>query len=128
MNQCPLSRTSRAELPERHHPASFARTGRRSNLLGLMFCLGTTFIIAAFAASAQGQSSATLAWNPVAGNVVAGYRLYQGGASLTYTNIIAAGNVTNETVSNLASGANYFFAVTAVGTNGQESAYSSEVR
>jgi len=114
-------------MTERHNPASSTRTGKRSKLLGLIHCLGTTFIVAAFTASAQGQSSANLAWNPVAGSAVAGYRLYQGGASLTYTNIIAAGNVTNSTVANLANGANYFFAVTAVGTNGLESAYSSEI-
>ena len=79
------------------------------------------------AASAQGQSSITLAWNPGAGNAIAGYRLYDGVASRTYTNVIVTGNVTTNTVTGLVSGVTYFFAVTAVGTNGLESDYSAEV-
>ena len=70
----------------------------------------------------------TLAWNPdAATNNIAGYNIYYGGASLTYTNKISLGNVTNETVSKLASGAIYYFAATAVNASGLESAYSSEV-
>jgi sulfur relay (sulfurtransferase) complex TusBCD TusD component (DsrE family) len=69
----------------------------------------------------------TLGWNPDSGSAIAGYRLYQGGASRTYTNVMAAGNLTNLTVSSLASGATYFFAVTAYNTNAVESDYSSEI-
>ena len=127
MNLCPFPRTSRAEIPERNNPASSTRTGRRSKLLGLMRWLGTTLSIVALAASAQGQSSVTLAWDPSPGGAIAGYRLYRGAASRTYTNVIATGNATSNTVSSLVTGATYFFAVTAVGTNGLESDYSSEV-
>ena len=69
----------------------------------------------------------TLAWDPSPGSAIAGYRLYEGGASRTYTNVIAAGNMTNATVSGLASGGTYFFAATAYDTSGLESDFSSEV-
>ena len=92
-----------------------------------MRCLGTTSIVVALAASAQGQSSVTLAWDPSPGSAIAGYRLYEGAASRTYTNVIAAGKVTSNTVSSLVGGATYFFAVTAYDTNGLESDFSSEI-
>jgi sulfur relay (sulfurtransferase) complex TusBCD TusD component (DsrE family) len=114
-------------MPERNNPISATRTGRRSKLLRLIQCLGTALSIAMLAASAQGQSSITLAWNPGAGNAIAGYRLHDGVASRTYTNVIATGNATSNTISGLAGGATYYFAVTAVGTNGLESGYSAEV-
>ena len=93
-----------------------------------MRCLGTTSIVVALATSAQGQSSVTLAWDPSPGSAIAGYRLYEGAASRTYTNVIAAGKVTSNTVSSLVGGATYFFAVTAYDTNGLESDFSSEIR
>jgi regulation of enolase protein 1 (concanavalin A-like superfamily) len=84
-------------------------------------------LLAAVAPSAWGQTGVTLAWDPSSAAGIAGYRLYEGGASRTYTNVIAAGNATTATASSLVSGASYFFAVTAVGTNGLESDYSSEI-
>ena len=69
----------------------------------------------------------TLAWDPSPGSGIAGYRLYQGAASRTYTNVIAVGNATTRTITSLASGATYFFAVTAYDTNGLESDFSSEI-
>ncbi len=75
----------------------------------------------------RGQTSVTLAWDPSARSGIAGYRLYEGGVSRTYTNAIEAGNATTATASNLLSGATYFFAVTAVGTNGLESDFSNEI-
>ncbi len=101
--------------------------GRLSQRLGLTCRLGVALILAALTASAQGQSSVTLAWDPSAGSSIAGYRLYTGGASRTYTNVISAGNATAITVNGLTRGATYFFAVTAVGTNGLESMFSSEI-
>ena len=41
--------------------------------------------------------------------------------------MISTGSATTATVSNLVSGATYYFAVTAVDTNGQESDFSSEI-
>jgi hypothetical protein len=72
-------------------------------------------------------TSVTLAWNPSAGANIAGYKIYYGAASLTYTNTTDVGNLTNATVGNLISGATYFFAATAYDASGLESDYSTEV-
>jgi hypothetical protein len=146
MNMCPRSNLERTITPEPHGCVSSPRIcasgpsrefqlhraidplGRLSKLLCLTRCLVATLIVAALSASAQGQASVTLAWDAASpSGGISGYRLYKGGASGTYTNIIAVGNATTATSSNLVSGASYYFAVTAVGTNGLESDYSSEV-
>ena len=102
--------------------------GRRSRPIGQALVLAAVLIIAAFAASAnQRQFNVTLAWDPSPDGSVAGYRLYDGVSSGTYTNVIDVGNATNATVSNLVSGVTYFFAATAYDTNGQESVFSNEV-
>jgi hypothetical protein len=100
---------------------------RLSAFLGLKRYLGAAIIAAAVSSSAQGQSRVTLAWDPSPGGAIAGYRLYDGVASRTYTNIIDAGNVTTQAVSGLTAGVTYFFAVTAYDTNGLQSDYSSEL-
>jgi sulfur relay (sulfurtransferase) complex TusBCD TusD component (DsrE family) len=69
----------------------------------------------------------TLAWDPDPASDIAGYRLYEGGASRTYTNVMDVGIATNGTFSGLVSGATYFFAATSYNTNGIESDYSAEV-
>jgi hypothetical protein len=97
------------------------------HLLGLKRYLGTAIIAAAVGSSAQAQSRVTLAWDPSPGGAIAGYRLYDGVASRTYTNIINAGNVTTQAVGGLTAGVTYFFAVTAYDTNGLESDYSTEL-
>ncbi len=57
---------------------------------------------------------------------LAGYKVYYGTASGSYTKSIDAGNSTAYTVSNLAEGYTYYFAVTAYNTSGGESSYSTE--
>jgi fibronectin type 3 domain-containing protein len=76
--------------------------------------------------------SVTLAWDqsPSSTNYVIGsYNLYYGPASGVYTNRVSVLGVTNTTnmVTNLVRGATYYFAATAVATNGLESDYSNEV-
>ncbi|MGO8931084.1 MAG: Ig-like domain-containing protein [Limisphaerales bacterium] len=92
-----------------------------------MQCLGTALSILALTASARGQNSVTLAWDPDAGTNIAGYKIYYGVASRTYTSTNNVGNVTNATVSGLTAGTVYYFAATAYDTSGLESAYSTEV-
>ncbi|HTY86161.1 MAG TPA: Ig-like domain-containing protein [Candidatus Acidoferrum sp.] len=72
-------------------------------------------------------ASVTLAWNPSTDPTVAGYNVYYGGVSATYTNKISAGNVTNLTLSGLLSGVTYYFAATTYNSAGMESTLSSEV-
>jgi hypothetical protein len=76
---------------------------------------------------ALAQSSLTLAWDPSTSSAIAGYRLYEGGASQIYTNVITVGNVTTQTVSSLRAGVTYYFSVTAYDGNGLESDFSNEI-
>ncbi len=122
-------RRCRSNLPcrARRPPNASAAAGGLSKLLGVVRRLGAALMLTALAVSARGQSSVTLAWDASPDSSIAGYRLYEGVASRTYTNVIDLGNTTMATVSNLTAGVTYFFAVTAYDTNGLESDYSGEV-
>lgn len=74
-----------------------------------------------------GACSVLLAWEPSPDSTVAGYNIYYGPASRTYTNIISFGDVTNATVNGLIAGGMYFFTATAYDGAGLESDYSNEV-
>jgi len=77
--------------------------------------------------AAPAQTRVTLAWNPSDGALIAGYRLYTGLAPGMYLTMMDVGNATTATVSPLASGVTYFFAVTAYDIAGLESAFSDPV-
>ena len=98
------------------------RSGIGAGRTGLAFAAAALFL----SASSRGQS-VTLAWDPSTSPEVAGYNLYYGGASQTYTNMVAVGGATNATVSGLLPGARYFFAVTAIDISGLESDFSNEI-
>ena len=72
-------------------------------------------------------SSVTLAWDPSTSTDIAGYRIYYGRTSLDKTNTVTLGNTTTATISNLVSGATYYFAATAYDTANLESDFSNEV-
>jgi fibronectin type 3 domain-containing protein len=71
-----------------------------------------------------------LAWNAAAATTLSGYRVYYGTASGKYLQAFGAGawagNVTTFNVSGLMKGATYYFAVTSVDGQGNESAFSNE--
>jgi membrane-bound inhibitor of C-type lysozyme len=74
------------------------------------------------------SSSALVSWQANSEADLAGYRVYYGTASKTYTaSPINVGKTTQYTVNNLTSGTTYYFAVTAYDTAGNESGFSSEV-
>jgi hypothetical protein len=75
----------------------------------------------------QAQSRVTLAWDRNSETNIAGYKLYRGTVPSVYTDVVNVGNVTTASVSNLAGGVTYRFAVTAYNTAGVESDYSSEI-
>jgi hypothetical protein len=148
MNLWLCSSTRRAARPGANQPAAFTsvcaqdqcqirgkfqlyRSSRalswHSLLLGLKSLLAVLLFLAAIIPSVRAQTSVTLAWDPSSSSGIAAYRLYQGGASRTYTNVIAAGNATTATTSKLVNGSTYFFTVTAVDTNGLESDFSNEI-
>lgn len=71
-------------------------------------------------------SLVTLGWDPNSEINLAGYRLYQGVASRTYTNTTTLGRTTRHSVPLIPNRTN-FFAVTAYDNNGLESEPSNEV-
>ena len=103
--------------------------------MGLTRVLGGILLFTALYVYNPGQAlsavlppghSVSLAWTPSADPTVAGYRVYYGVASRSYTNIVDAGNTTSATISGLIEGTTYYFAATAYDTLGLESDYSDE--
>ncbi len=80
-------------------------------------------------ASADRQAYAgdvALEWDPNTETDLAGYKIYFGTASRTYSTPIAIGLQSTYTVTGLPAGT-YYFAVTAFNRDGLESAFSNEV-
>ena len=77
--------------------------------------------------SVLATGSVTLAWNASPDPIVAGYRIYYGGASHVYTNEIDVGGTTNGTITGLVAGAIYYFAARSYTTTGVESLFSAEL-
>jgi len=91
---------------------------------GLLFIMVVLFLLdleKLFAADA------ILTWDPNTENDIAGYKIYVGPSSQNYHPPIDVGNVTTWTLTGLAEGATYYFAVTAYNTSGAESGFSNEV-
>jgi len=101
-------------------PASRERHASLASLLFISF-------LALLPWSSVAAPSITLAWNASTGTNVAGYHLYYGGTSGSYTNTVDAGTNTSVTVSNLSAGATYYFAATAYDSAGIESDFSNEI-
>lgn len=73
-----------------------------------------------------GTRSITLAWNASPSTNAAGYFIYQGGASRTYTNHLDASTNLTLTIAGLGYG-RYYWTATAYSADGLESEYSNEV-
>ncbi len=73
------------------------------------------------------SAQATLSWNPNSESDLAGYKVYYGNSSRSYSINVNVGNQTSYTVSNLVEGEIYYFAATAYDFSGNESGYSNEV-
>ena len=106
-------------------------------LLRLILCFSFLFALSGCGGDVKvyesASGNATLTWDAPTTNAdgtaltdLAGYKVYYGTASGSYTTTIDAGNVTTYTVGNLFSGT-YYFAATAYDTSGNESSYSNEV-
>ena len=73
----------------------------------------------------QGRADAaqvTLAWDE--SNGAAGYKIYSGTTSNSYTWVVDVGNITSYTTANLTDGYTYYFAATAYDASRLESDYS----
>ena len=71
--------------------------------------------------------SVTLAWDAMNDPTIAGFNLYYGVSSRSYTNAVSVDNMYTGVVTGLVEGVTYFFAVTASDTNGLESDFSNEI-
>jgi len=95
---------------------------------GLAICFG---LMLSYAAARALATTLCFAWDPspttTNSAAIGGYCIYWGPASLTYTNVLDAGNNTNVCISNLVAGARYYFAATAYDTNGLVSDFSNEI-
>ena len=118
-----------------HHPCQAGTAGSGSDcpVVGSA-CLGSLIFLRlgallsllwAWAGVAQPQVSLT--WDANSEPDLAGYRLYWGTASRTYTQTNEVVNVTTTTVSNLTEEVTYYFAVTAYKNSSLESDFSDEV-
>jgi fibronectin type III domain protein/HYDIN/CFA65/VesB family protein len=86
-------------------------------------------IFALLAASTRSADagSLTLAWDANIESDIAGYIVYYGTTSGSYTSSVDVGNVTSYMMTSLADGQRYYFALKAYNTNGLRSPYSTEV-
>lgn len=82
--------------------------------------------VAIIKASTNVSAQISLAWDRSPDVSAVGYRIYWGGASGSYTNSRAVGNVTNATIIGLNLNATYYFAATAFNSTGEESPFSNE--
>ena len=83
--------------------------------------------IQALSATLPPGQSVTLAWSPVTNADLAGYNVYYGSASHTYTNVTSVGNCDKRDDFGFGGRWTYYFAATAFSTAGLESGYSAEV-
>jgi hypothetical protein len=73
------------------------------------------------------SAQATLSWNPNSESDLAGYKVYYGNSSRSYSFNVNVGNQISYIVKDLVEGETYFFAATAYDFTGNESGYSNEV-
>lgn len=97
----------------------------RFRLLHIIFL--TAFLYLSLPLPDVRSAQVTLAWDANTSPGIAGYKVYYGPSSGSYTSIIDVGNNTTYTVSNLQNGATYYFAVTVYDTSGDQSGYSNQV-
>src|ERR1017187_10271386 len=83
-----------------------------------------TILLPFLTCSLRAQTLA-LVWKPSISTNVIGYKLYYGGQSGVYTNIVDVGNATNCVVSNIQTNVTHYFATTAYDDMGVESQFST---
>jgi hypothetical protein len=93
---------------------------------------GLLFLILVSRPASAWAGEAILNWDPNADSDLAGYKVYYGTASGSYTESVDVGLTDNSnspqyTVGDLLGGTTTYFAVTAYDTSGNESGYSNEV-
>jgi sulfur relay (sulfurtransferase) complex TusBCD TusD component (DsrE family) len=112
-------------MPNRDMVFNADLLGRVRSAAHIALMIGTFAALAP--SSLFAASSVTLTWDPSTSTNIAGYKVYYGPASRTYTNTLDVGNATSTIVSNLVTGAIYYFTATVYDTNDLESDFSNEV-
>ncbi len=110
----------------------FIRLGRRipKRLKQLSFPVKILFLLLfgyCFSGDALSAAEVTLVWEPSPEEQVAAYRVYCGTKSGNYTTYVQTGEVFSATIHDLEEGGVYYFAATALTSDGEESAFSNEV-
>jgi uncharacterized membrane protein YgcG len=103
--------------------------GKRPSLfliLMLTFFL-VFFIIPTFSVQNIHAAEITLAWDQNSEPDIAGYKIYYGQESHSYTNTLDVGKHTSCVIADLEDGETYYFAATAYNNDGFESGYSNEI-
>jgi hypothetical protein len=101
---------------------------RQQRLLKTIYIVAAAFCFMVFIhPSSVLAAHISLAWDSVDDPALAGYRLYYGTASRSYTAVVDVGTATDCSLENLTDRTTYFVAVTAVDISGLESDYSNEV-
>ena len=100
-------------------PLRLAGNGLRLAVAASLLCIAAT--ATHLAASSPLTGSATLEWDASTGTNIAGYNIYYGTDSGSYTQMVSVGEATQTTISGLTPGTTYFFAATASDTTGLES-------
>ncbi|MHB1307794.1 MAG: Ig domain-containing protein [Limisphaerales bacterium] len=77
--------------------------------------------------AAEASQTVQLAWDANTEPDVAGYKVYWGTSSGQYSQQLSVGAVTTAQIPDLAPGVTYYFAATALNTEGLESDYSAEI-
>jgi len=112
-------------FPQNHAPCANVLLRRLCQISGLTKWLGACLLLAALTTTAP-AANVTLAWNASPNTNVAGYIVYYGEASQSYTSSVNVGANLSEVFSTLTPGVAYYFAALAYNTNGQESVFSDE--
>jgi hypothetical protein len=93
----------------------------------LLLCFAAVIASALLVHGAACAAQLSVTWDPSGDSDVAGYKVYYGTQSGTYTEVIDAGNSTTCTLPDLAVGTTYYIAATAYDSYGYESGYSNEL-
>lgn len=95
----------------------------------LQWCLISLVIVCVLSATGRviASQSVELTWDQSSSDDIVAYKVYYGTTSLVYPNSITYGDVSDVVVPGLSDGTTYYFAVSAIDAEGDESALSSEV-
>jgi len=117
-----LTASGHPSFDERLQPAA---KGLRLAVVCILLCLNPA--ATSLANTPSSTASVTLTWTASTSTNVASYQIYYGTTSGSYTHVVAAGNVTQTTITGLTPGTIYYLAATSSDDANLESQYSNEI-